>query len=196
MSNTKLDNNYVPVIDGSNIKPYVLVPHTEYVKFIPEAIKSGGNSNVYCCDRIVVRQIGIYPEGCICPSGLYTLNTIYNLYLWNDKLSLEYLLGLINSKLLHYYWILTYSDSKKTFPKIKKVPLDSMPIAYTQDNRIKNRIVSLVTDIIDFKRTAPNTDTSLEEQEIDYLVYKLYGLTYDEVKIVDPKTQITKEEYE
>ena len=196
VSNTKLDNNYVPVIDGSNIKPYALVPHTEYVNFIPEAIKSGGNSNVYSCDRIVVRQIGIYPEGCICPSGLYTLNTIYNLYLWNNKLCLKYLLGLINSKLLHYYWILTYSDSKKTFPKIKKAPLDSMPIVYTQDSRIKNRIVSLVTDIIDFKRTAPNTDTSLEEQEIDYLVYKLYDLTYDEVKIVDPETPLTREEYE
>lgn len=196
VSDAKLNNDYMPVIDGANIKPYSLAPHTEYVNFVPEAIKSGGNPNVYSCDRIVVRQIGAYPEGCICPSGLYTLNTIYNLYLWNNKLRLEYLLGLINSKLLHYYWILTYSDSKKTFPKIKKAPLDSMPIAFFQDNRRIDKIVSLVTNILAIKHDAPNADTTSEEQEIDRLVYQLYNLAYDEVLIVDPETPITREEYE
>jgi hypothetical protein len=34
------------------------------------------------------------------------------------------------------------------------------------------------------------------EQQIDLQVYHLYGLTYDEVLIVDPATPITKEEYE
>jgi len=34
------------------------------------------------------------------------------------------------------------------------------------------------------------------EQQIDLMVYHLYGLTYDEVLIVDPKTPITREEYE
>ena len=34
------------------------------------------------------------------------------------------------------------------------------------------------------------------DNEIDLRVYHLYGLTYDEVLIVDPNTTITKEEYE
>ena len=34
------------------------------------------------------------------------------------------------------------------------------------------------------------------DQEIDIFVYHLYGLTYDEVLIVDPETPITREEYE
>ena len=34
------------------------------------------------------------------------------------------------------------------------------------------------------------------ERAIDLMVYKLYGLTYDEVKVVDPETTITEEEYE
>ncbi|MBP3833595.1 MAG: Eco57I restriction-modification methylase domain-containing protein [Bacteroidaceae bacterium] len=34
-----------------------------------------------------------------------------------------------------------------------------------------------------------------DEQQIDLLVYQLYGLTYDEVLIVDPETPITREEY-
>ena len=40
------------------------------------------------------------------------------------------------------------------------------------------------------------TDTAALESEIPRLVYHLYGLTYDEVLIVDPETPITREEYE
>ena len=46
------------------------------------------------------------------------------------------------------------------------------------------------------KASNPNADTFALESEIDLLVYHLYGLTYDEVLIVDPETPITREEYE
>lgn len=196
VSHIKRDEHYVPVIDGVNILPYILIPSSEFVNFIPSAIKSGGKSQVYNQERIVVRQIGAFPEGCICPSGLYTLNTIYNIYLWNSRLPLKYILGLINSKLIHYYWVLKYSDSKKTFPKIKKEPLDSIPIFEPSNNDICNTIVSYVDRIILAKDKDLNADTSLEECKIDHLVYHLYGLTYDEVLIIDPQTPITREEYE
>ena len=39
-------------------------------------------------------------------------------------------------------------------------------------------------------------DTSVLENQIDFLVYHLYGLTYDEVLIVDTETPISREEYE
>ena len=45
------------------------------------------------------------------------------------------------------------------------------------------------------KKTNPFYETTAIEHKIDYLVYKLYGLTYDEVLIVDPETPITREEY-
>lgn len=38
------------------------------------------------------------------------------------------------------------------------------------------------------------SDTTDIETEIDNIVYHLYGLTYDEVQIVDPETTITREE--
>ena len=50
--------------------------------------------------------------------------------------------------------------------------------------------------ILTAKNENPNADTLLEERKIDILVYHLYGLTYDNVLIVDPQTPITREEYE
>ncbi|MFR9592120.1 MAG: N-6 DNA methylase [Rikenellaceae bacterium] len=79
-----VDNSYMPVIDGGNIQRYYIKQNSEYVCFSNSAIKSGGNPDVYNRDRIVVRQIGNYPEGAICKKQLYTLNTIYNIFTIND----------------------------------------------------------------------------------------------------------------
>lgn len=40
------------------------------------------------------------------------------------------------------------------------------------------------------------TQIASTDREIDQRVYRLYGLTYEEVKTVDPDTPIAKEEYE
>ena len=37
------------------------------------------------------------------------------------------------------------------------------------------------------KKANPQADTSKEEAEIDSLVYKLYGLTEDEINIIEGK---------
>ncbi len=38
-------------------------------------------------------------------------------------------------------------------------------------------------------------DTSELEKECNYLVYKLYQLTYDEIKIIDTEFELTEQEY-
>jgi hypothetical protein len=53
-----------------------------------------------------------------------------------------------------------------------------------------------VDSIVSLKEESLSNDTSVFEQQIDLLVYHLYGLTYDEVLIVDPDTPITRDEYE
>ena len=46
-------------------------------------------------------------------------------------------------------------------------------------------IAQLVDDILDFKRTDPEADTSELEVEVNQLVYKLYGLTNEEIVAVE-----------
>lgn len=195
VSDCKENNNYVPVVDGTNIRRYHLSPNTEFVDFRPEAIKSGGNPVIYAKERILVRQIGEYPICCLCPSHIYTMNTIYNIYLKNNIIDIKYLLGVINSKAIQHYWKTNFSDSKKTFPKIKKRPLESIPVVQTSTEN-QQPIITLVDKILAAKKADPQADTGAWEAEIDFLVYKLYGLSYDEVLVVDPGTGITREEYE
>lgn len=181
--NDKLSNLHFPVIDGANINRYIYKPSSEYVNLTKSSIKSGGDPTVYKRHRIVIRQIGKYPEGTIIEPGLFTLNTIYNIYLNFDNCQLlRYLLALINSKLLQFYWMKKHYDNKSTFPKIKKIPIESLPIK-EPDSESLNKLSLLVEMILEQKQK--EIDTTELENQVDAIVYELYGLNKNEIYIIE-----------
>ena len=199
VSDIKINNNYEPVIDGGNIDVYSLKPSNEYVNYIPSSIKSGGNEIIYRQDRICIRQIGASPIATYVPANLFTLNTIYNVYLKNDHvLELKFLLGIINSRFTKYYWKKNNSDEKKTFPKIKKEAILSIPVPIiTKESKIKHdEVTRLVSQLLQLnsKKSESRLSSGLShlqgkidycENRINEIVYELYGLTKEEIKIIE-----------
>lgn len=173
VSKNKRDQTYQSVIDGGNILRYSVLPPNEFVSFKPEAIKSGGNKSVYIEDRIVVRQIGKYPEGSICKANIYTLNTVYNINIYTKSYTLEYVLAIINSTLIKSYWLSNFFDNKETFPKIKKAPLESIPVKIATSSKQKPFII-IVNYIIFAKSKYSDLIYSFFERLIDAMVYELY----------------------
>jgi adenine-specific DNA-methyltransferase len=68
-----------------------------------------------------------------------------------------------------------------------------LPLPKSSKN-IFNNINKIVDRIISQK--SQEKDTTLLEQEIDNLVYRLYELSYDEVKVIDPEFPLSQKEYE
>jgi len=60
-------------------------------------------------------------------------------------------------------------------------PAQQKPIIALVDTRLKQ----VRTSVLATKKVNPQADTSKEEAEIDRLVYQLYGLSEDEIKIVE-----------
>jgi adenine-specific DNA-methyltransferase len=180
VAETKQDNSWKPVIDGGNVFRYRLTSNTDFVNFIPSSIKSGGNPDVYKRNRIVVRQIGKYPEGAVCPPGLFTLNTIYNIFITNNEVSLYFLLAQINSPVIRYHWLANNYDNKATFPKIKKAPLESIPIKIS--NRHQRVIDSLIEIIIKINQ---NIESNLFADVVDALILDLHFSNHMKEREVD-----------
>jgi hypothetical protein len=199
VSKEKKNKHFEPVIDGGNIEPYNLKPSKEFVNYIPSAIKSGGNETIYRQDRICVRQIGATPVATFVKANIFTLNTIYNVYLnGKSKTDLKFLLAIICSKATKYFWKKNNSDEKKTFPKVKKEAILSIPIpTITKDNKsYQIDIIKLVNQLLTLNQQKATTKltTQLEQLQtkIDYcetrineIVYELYELTEEEIKIVE-----------
>lgn len=109
----------------------------------------------------------------------------------SQNVDLRFLLGIMNST----YATILLRDLRGGDYHIYPEHIRNIPIAPATKEQ-QQPIINLVDTILTAKRIDPNTDTSLEECQIDLLVYHLYGLTYDEVLNVDPQTPITREEYE
>lgn len=106
---------------------------------------------------------------------------------------IKYLTGLLNSKLCNY---LLFESAPKTGMGdliISVQALEPIPVFYPNEQQ-ELLIVDIVDKIIDKK--SKNQDTKALEQQIDNIVYRLYDLTYDEVKVVDPEFGLSREEYE
>jgi hypothetical protein len=109
----------------------------------------------------------------------------------NECVNNKYIWALLNSKLLCWYvYLFIYAKAIRTM-HFDSVSTDRIPIKVAYEKEI----LLLVDKILSTKSINSSTDTTDDEQEIDYWVYKIYGLTYDEVKIVDPETPITEKEY-
>ena len=178
-------------LTGKDISDYVTFWNNRYCYFNEEArcggcwIESLHNSK----DKILVRQVGAVPVCGIDTEGLAVLNSAFMIVC--KRINPFGALGILNSKLIKFYWQQKFEDKRKTFPKIKGTYLELLPIVPPTDE-----VTRLVKNILSLKQDSLSNDTSAIEQQIDILVYHLYGLTYDEVLIVDPETSITREEYE
>jgi len=114
--------------------------------------------------------------------GIFCGNSC-NYILINDKnIALEFLLGLLNSSLLNWYFKSLSTNSNVNGYEVNNFPLPLIPNAKGQ-----SPIVTLVNHIIFTKRSDPQADTSELEREIDRLVYELYGLTEEEIAVVEGK---------
>jgi len=100
--------------------------------------------------------------------------------------NVKYLCALLNSKLMRYYFTFIFSSEKEyNYASEEKVKNIAIPLPTSENRYIVNQIESLVDKIISIKKQNPNADTTEYEKQIDQLVYKLYNLTEEEIKIVE-----------
>lgn len=119
----------------------------------------------------------------------YSHHTREEMETYSDNVCLEYLLSILNSK----YAIVLLANQRGDDYHIYPEHLRNMPIAPASIEQ-QEVLRALVKEIVQKKKDG--LDTSVLENQIDFFVYHLYGLTYDEVLIVDPETPISREEYE
>ena len=126
------------------------------------------------------------------PNVTYNLENLYHTtkaYSWVKKESTqesyEYLLAIANSNLL--WWFLkttgdTLQGDARTF---KTNYLNPFPLPKQIDLAFEKSISLKVKEVLSIKKENPSTDTTALEAEIDQLVYELYGLTEEEIAIVE-----------
>ncbi len=185
----KPDNdNFGKYLEGKDVGRYLLKWSGEYLnygKWIAEPRKSVPFSG----DRLLVRQI---------PSPMpYSVNAVYtDEPFFNDinsmvifkakKLDLKYILAIINSKLISFWFQNRYDKLQRNlFPQFKVNELANFPIVDIDTKNDKYlKIITLVDEIINFRKQNPNSDVEQFNILIDNLVYEIFEISQDEITII------------
>lgn len=161
-----------------------------------ELFRSRDENELKIHPKIILRQTGDSIIAAIDNIGYYSIDSTNVIILKPQYYNIiNYLLAILNSKLVNFYYQEISQENGRVLAQVKPIRIKGIPVPQKTE-LFADRISSLVDTIIAAKCADPYADTSSEERQIDRLVYHLYGLTYDEVLIVDPQTTITREEYE
>ena len=90
-----------------------------------------------------------------------------------------------------YYQNIINNEVGEALAQVKRGHLAILPIPKVNLN-LFSKLIKVVDKILTAKKSDPKADTTALENAIDQLVYKLYQLTYDEIKIIDPEFELTE----
>lgn len=110
----------------------------------------------------------------------------------STRINLKYLTGLLNSKLVEF-WLRNKGKMQGANFQLDKAPLQQIPIVLPSIDK-QEHVAELVSQIISAKSCDKNADTRVLERQIDLIVYRLYRLSYLDVLIIDPQTDISESE--
>ena len=194
-SKQKTSEYYIQEIYGRDISKYDYSVSGEFIKY-GKHVACYVNPIFFTSPRLLVREI-TNPTiiACFITDSYINDPQLLPIIAKDGSLeSLYYLWGILNSKLATFYHF-NHSPkaTKGAFPKILVQDIKDFPLPVVS-NDVKSIITELVKQVLE--NHSKGLDTKTDEQQIDLIVYHLYGLTYDEVLIVDPETPITREEYE
>ncbi len=105
-----------------------------------------------------------------------------------QRINVKYLTAILNSKLIAF-WLKHKGKMQGNNYQIDKEPLLNIPIVDTnsKNEKLADELINLVDEILKAKEQDKNANTQELENKINSLVYKLYNLTEDEIKIIENK---------
>ena len=104
----------------------------------------------------------------------------------SSRFDMKYLTGILNSKAIKF-WLRQKGKMQGDHFQIDKEPILNIPIPTTSQNTM-NHIETLTKELIKSKKIDADADISEIENKLNIEVYKLYGLTEDEISIVELNT--------
>ncbi len=191
---------------GANIHGYQMDFENEYVWYVPERMRKHrqtarpGSSERFEQPKVLVRDTGDILEGTFDDKNFYVKDVLVITRTDKDVIILKFLCGVLNSKLMRYYYESSFPTLHVQRNELASLPIPS--ISATNKNMI-DEISKQVTQMLSIKEEIKNSKYSLKKQQlegkieycenrINEIVYQLYGLTKEEINIVEADSEKSK----
>jgi hypothetical protein len=193
---TRPNDEWSPLLRGSLINRYVLLWDKNYwIKYGPWLAAQRDPEIFEAPEKIMIRQTDDSLKATLITSGFIARNNLHIIVPKSEDISLKFILGVINSKLLDFLYSFINPEKGEALAEVKKQHVEILPVIKAPIESQKP-IVNLVDQMLATKKQLAATQRDSEREqfqrkcdyldgEIDRLVYELYGLTAEEIKIVE-----------
>lgn len=126
--------------------------------------------------KIVWAETSFENQFCLIEGGIY-LNKTSFMIPSDDRV----LLAILNSSVAKFYFNSVVSKARGGYFSMSKAYVENFNICYPNDKKIE----SIVDSIVEINKLKTSSDTTSLESQIDQFVYEYYGLTEEEIQIIE-----------
>lgn len=199
-----------PLLRGENVKRYSYTFAGEYVWYDRDAMREHrmtarpGEPARFEQPKVLVKDTSLDFSGTYDHEQFYVKDVLIVLAHTDGSspFSLKYVAGIINSKALKFYYRTTFQTIHVQCGELSSLPLPALDLSKDLDRARHDKMVNLVTEMLEAQKqkAAAVTDAKRDfwtrkattlDRQIDALVYELYGLTPEEIALVEGTAPIT-----
>ncbi|MCB0538466.1 MAG: Eco57I restriction-modification methylase domain-containing protein [Bacteroidetes bacterium] len=185
-SDVKLSDEYKPLIKGENIVPYYVdEKENGYIKY-GSWLGAPREERFFTEPRVIVRQIvsGKPPKiyAGYTDKPLYFTQIGFSIIPKSDITVFE-LTALLNSKLMNFYHKYLFLDIEKEL--FQKILIENCKLFPCRAFKDSNSVKAIIEKIIKAKSSEAEAETTEFETNLDKMIYELYELTEEEIKIIE-----------
>jgi len=212
----KPDDDWVPIVSGSNVKRWYIEPDFKWIKFDDPNIASSKNYKQMFSDRIVVMNLisskvkidaafdNSFSQNDYPNMNLDTVNNIVLKNDYRDKYDYLYILGFLNSNLATVFIRdFIFNRAELTMhadaPYLDSIPIASLPIA--KQKKIVNIVSEIITLETKLKTLVYDLETHSEynstvlklkglKLKLNNFVYHSFNLSEEEIRIFEERVEI------
>ena len=197
-SNYKVNDSFIPELKGKNVKQYCYTwAGDTWIKY-GKWLAAPRNPKYFEGDRIILRQIPSKRLVATVIKERFCIDqTVFIAKPQTNYPSIYYLLGIVNSRLIGYYFRYRHEEVDEVFPKVKLKQFKKIPIKIGESSKQKmvvelakkmislNKILKKIGNSKTDEKTRIEHEITKVDKKIDNLIYKIYGMTEKEKKIID-----------
>jgi adenine-specific DNA-methyltransferase len=183
-SDQKIDNSYRKHIQGNDVNNYILNWQGGFLKY-GEWIAAPRDPKYFEGERVIIREIPSKKRLIAAYTNEnYTVKNTAHIFKFDDNYDSKFIVAILNSKLMGYYFVNKFSERDNVFPKAKIGQCRLLPIIKSNKEQ-QAPLIRLVDQIINLKQEASSAIIEDLENEIDKLVFNLYNLNKEEIEIIE-----------
>ena len=203
VSEKKIDDSFRPLLRGSLMNRYQINWNNDYwIKFGDWLAEPRYTANYDAAEKIIIRQTSDHLNATLDNRQFIVRDNLYTIVSKNPSCDLKYILGLLNSSFLNWYYQNILNPEKgEALAQVKRGHIANLPIktidpSHKNEIESEKEIITLVEQLLELNMKIKNENLESNispiksrieycESRINEIVYILYGLTKDEINILN-----------